>query len=378
MLHSKTIRAGSWHKPVARLVALTGIVASAATTASAAGVDPASIFTLSGFGTLGLTHSSLDTADFVSTAFEPNGAGHDHKYDFTGDSKLGVQLDARLTDKLSAVVQVVSQHRYDNSFKPTLEWANVKYAFTPDLSLRVGRIELPIFLDSDYRNVGYANLWVRAPGEIYNTEPITNSDGADISWRVRVGQISNTVRMLYGTTSFHINPGALKAEGTGIFGVFDTVEYHDLTVRAGYLRSEVKLSFLDKQPVRLASVAASYDTGRWFLQGEFARITVDAFTPGYLAGYVTAACRIGKFTPYVTYAQEKSLDRGTVTPNYDRGQKDLSSGVRWDFAKNVDLKLQYDHVWTPTGSAGQFMAEQPDFRLGSGTNVFSAVLDFVF
>lgn len=366
-----------------RAASLTAIALACMTNARAQDAPNAtaspSMFTLSGFGTLGMTHSSLDSADFISTAFEPNGAGHSRTFDFADGTKLGVQLIGRFTDKLSAVVQVVSQHRYDNTFHPQIEWANLKYAFTPDFSVRVGRIELPTFLNSDYRNVGYANPWVRVPAEVYNTVPITNSDGADLSYRFRLGEVVNTVRVLYGYSSFHVNPGMIKTTATGIAGAFDTIDYHDFTVHFGYLHADVKVTDLDqKLPANVYSMAVGYDAGPWFVQGELARVTVDQATPGYVSGYVTGGYRISKFTPFVTYSEAHALQHATVISNYNMGQKDISAGVRWDFMKNMDLKVQFDHIWLPANSTGSFANLQPNFQLGSGTNVFSAVLDFVF
>jgi hypothetical protein len=340
--------------------------------------DVSSMFTLSGFGTLGATYSSLRTADYAGAAFEPYGAGASRNVDFGDDSRIGVQLTARFTSKLSALVQVVSHNNYDNSFTPTLEWANLNYAFTPDLNVRVGRIELPTFLTSDYREVGYANPWVRVPPELYDVEPITNSDGVDGSYRMHFGPVTNTLRLVYGESSFHAVPGPLRVRGTGIFGVFDTVEYRALTARVGYLHAHVSVPFASGMSAAVYSAAASLDMEHGFVQAEIARATVAGLTPGYIAGYATAGWRIGKLTPYVTYAVEHSLDRPVVLPNFNTGQRSASAGVRWDFAKNVDLKVQYDRVWTPAGSTGLFMNEQPDFQLGSGTHVVTATLDFVF
>jgi len=59
-------------------------------------------------------------------------------------------------------------------------------------------------------------------------------------------------------------------------------------------------------------------------------------------------------------------------------QQTLTAGLRWDFMKNVDLKVQYDNVRLDAGSTGLFVNEQPGFRLGSSANVFSATIDFVF
>ena len=54
------------------------------------------------------------------------------------------------------MLQVVSEQRLDRSYRPIVEWANIKYQATPDLSLRFGRIALPMFLAADYRKIGYA------------------------------------------------------------------------------------------------------------------------------------------------------------------------------------------------------------------------------
>jgi hypothetical protein len=71
-----------------------------------------SMFSFNGFGTLGVVHSSDNQADFVSNAFQSKGAGFTDSWSGTPDTKLGIQLNAALTDRLSAVVQVMSQYQY--------------------------------------------------------------------------------------------------------------------------------------------------------------------------------------------------------------------------------------------------------------------------
>ena len=102
--------------------------------------DPvASMFSLHGFGTFGEVYSDAHAADFVASPFQPNGAGYSQNWAPGVDSKAGLQLGAQFSDKLSAIVQVVSQHLYDNTWRPQLEWANLKYQVTSDLSIRAGR-----------------------------------------------------------------------------------------------------------------------------------------------------------------------------------------------------------------------------------------------
>ncbi|XVN16126.1 hypothetical protein QZH46_10155 [Pseudomonas corrugata] len=121
-------------------------------------------FSVSSFGTVGMVHSSEKKADFTSSIYKPNGTGHSRSWSADVDSLIGAQVTARFTPELSAVVQVISEQRYDNSYRPYVEWANFKYQVTPDFSLRIGRTVQPAFLFSDSRKVGYTLPWVRPPG----------------------------------------------------------------------------------------------------------------------------------------------------------------------------------------------------------------------
>jgi len=59
-------------------------------------------------------------------------------------------------------------------------------------------------------------------------------------------------------------------------------------------------------------------------------------------------------------------------------QNTISIGVRWDFMKNTDLKLQFDHTSIGDGSIGMLSNTQPGFQLGGKVNMLSATVDFVF
>lgn len=338
----------------------------------------ADIFTVSGFGTVGAVHSSNTTADYTSTYYQPSGAGYSHRYDFGDDTRVGVQLGAQFTNRLSAVVQVIAQHQYDNRFAPNVEWANVRYAFTPDFSVRLGRVELPTFFGSDVRHVGFANPWVHVPLEIYSSNPVTNSDGIDFSYRLHGNGLSSTFRLLYGSTAFHISPGGFRTEANGIVGLFDTLDYRDVTVHLGFERASVTVPYLPSLPVRLFTAGALYDPGQAFVQAEISRLTADTLMPGYISGYVTLGYRARAFTPYVTYAREFSMNRPVQSPNGNTGQTTWSVGTRWDVTNRVDVKIQFDHVSMPSGSYGFLVPKSATYQLGSGTNVLSACLDFVF
>lgn len=221
---------------------LAAVVLGCAATAASGDDSPGSpMFTLRGFGTLSAVHSDQNQSDLVSSVYlQPNGAGATSAWSMAVDSKAGVQLDARFNPRLSAVVQVVSQHRYDNSWIPAIEWANVKYQFTPELSVRIGRTVSSIFMASDTANVGYANLWLRAPQEIYGMAPFTHLDGIDLAWNIEIGPITNAAQASYGGNKFDVIDGD-KIDAAKLFIISDTVEYGALALRVGYVRTDVTI-----------------------------------------------------------------------------------------------------------------------------------------
>lgn len=407
-------------KPLAAALVGAGLLAGAAH------AQTGTEFRFSGFGTLAATYSDERRADFVSTIFQPNGPGYTRPWAITPDSKFGMQMDAVFSDRISAVVQVVAQHRHDNSFMPQVEWANLKYQATSDLSVRVGRIATPTFLVSDTRFVGYAQPWIRPPVEVYGVLPITSNDGVDLSWRSRFGDASNTVQAYYGRATARLKTG--EATSKPGWGVIDTVQLGDLSLRAGYSANRVDIDFpgittlvnginnfaalpapVGPQAAALAakystrdmhlgafSLAANYDPGKWFVMAEFVDLNGEGFLVDSRSWYVTGGYRMGSFTPYATYARTRSrvttepgiplpaaapLNAGinaALNNQFNGSQSTLTLGVRWDVMKNTALKAQYDRIDLAANSAGRLANVQPGFVRGGNVNLFSAALDFVF
>jgi len=398
---------------------------------SAAGADAAypgsgaSMFSFSGFGTVGETHSSENKADFTNSIFQPNGAGHTRSWSPEVASLIGGQLSARITPELSAVVQVIAQQNYDGTYKPHVEWANIKYQFTPALSVRVGRVELPTFLYSDTRKVGYTYPWVRPPVEVYSLLPISTSDGAGFSYSQNVGDLTNTTQGSYvqSDTPQANNSGSVIARDS--INVSNTTEYKSLTFRVSYQHARLTIASLDgfldtfrmfgpqgvaiadrynsdSKPAVTGVVGASYDPGHWFVNSEWGRARFNSLLGGHTAWYASGGYRAGKFTPYMTYAHENAASNSdpgltlTGLPPAQAGfasslnaalnailqtipaQSTVSLGARWDFANDLDLKLQFDHTRIAADSDGNLINIQPGFQPGGTVNLFSATVDFVF
>lgn len=387
---------------------------------------------LRGFGTIGVTHATLDEQDFVSQSMQPTGTGKTRDFDPGTDTKIGGQLDASLTSSLSAVVQVTSQKRYDASWQPEVDWANLKFQATPNVAFRIGRMGTPAYLVSDYRKVGYSYTWARPPVEVYFPNPLLSYDGADVTYRHEFGDTSMTLQGFGGRSRLKASD-EVYADISPMFGANATVEHGAFSVRGAAIRSKLTITsgadqifagyrqlatalngfglsteaaraneIADKYEAKdktatFLSLGATYDPGSWLLTGELIRVRTNSFSADSTAAYVTGGMRFGKFTPYVTYARQyidnetseagvdlpasAALDAGlnSALATGNTAQHTTSVGVRWDFMSNVDAKLQFDHVKHDGNSYGSLKGYAAGVAPSvKRYNVLTATVDYIF
>lgn len=398
-------------------------------------------FKLSGYGTVGGAYSTEDQGDFISTRFAPNGVGSTRSWSMNPLSRVGVQMDARLGDKFSAVVQLLSQHAYDNSYTPAVEWANVKFQVTSELAVRAGRVALPSYLISESRFVGYTNPWTYAPTEVYGVLPLTSNDGVDVTWRRRLAGGNNTLSAFYGKSKVKL-PGDVVTKSNPSWGVSDAFEIGSWTLRAGYqsMQLATEAVMLTKLFGGIAQVATSaagvpapsyqavatklrelsarydpgdmemsgislgivYDPGDWFVQAEGALFKSDGVFSDAHAGYVTAGWRLGRWTPYATLARvvsrgkmEPPIDTSGTPPlavpvaqlvggintlltQFNNTQTSVGVGLRWDFAPGMAAKAQFERVSIPAGSPGRFRSAATTSLPQRSSSLVTVSFDFVF
>jgi predicted porin len=175
-----------------------------------------------------------------------------------------------------------------------------------------------------------------------------------------------------------------------MWGVFDKFEYGAATLRIAYqqrkassksLLTGISGAWITNSDL---SVGAGYDTGDWFILSEWIQ---RKSTTKLSAMYVSGGYRLDQFTPYATYSNN---GKGSFLPGYpaptaasirstSRSQSTTSLGIRWDFMKNTDLKVQYDRVQNGNDTNG-YIANVPAGVILNGTSyhVISAVVDFIF
>lgn len=367
-----------------------------------------------GFGTLGLTRTDESHAEFVRDLTQPAGAGT--AWTAKIDSLFGIQANIDFSPRTEAVVQVVSRFHADGSHDPELTWAFLRHDFTPDFSLRGGRLGTEFYMLGDSRLVGYSNLALRPPPDFYGSLVFSYIDGLDVSTTRPVANGLLRGKLFAGLSPEETpyGPGTTwDQQGSLLVG-----GYLDFLAGAWQVRlSHAQVRFEREPPTdeflqllgdplsgtpylslvpgmaiadhwaRFSSLGVVYDQGPLNIQFMLNQIKQDS--PSYAdskAGYLQAAYRFRNVTPYVGIS--RSLTSREPLPSMDAittmlveqsylDQHTYTLGGRWDIDKNMALKAQVD--WVHGSPTSLFLVKKPQLPGWDGDmTVFSLALDFVF
>jgi hypothetical protein len=253
------------------------------------------------------------------------------------------------------------------------EWAYVKAKPMEGLTLRAGRMALPMFAVSDSRNVGYANNWLRAPGEVYGLALLEGLRGADVTYSTPIGSTTFTATAMAGKSGSPatLDKGGLKAEQ--LKGLNLTLETEWATFRLGQIRTKVPLpGFVDSYKFTGAGVLVDRDN--IVVQAEYvtrrsATLPAVVNSDGW---YVLGGYRFGQVLPYASYASSHRKISGS--PFYVSGPQDTAAlGVRWDAFKSADVKFQLERIDTKGTAGVSFTAP-----VAKPVTAASVAVDFVF
>ncbi|MCS0629668.1 hypothetical protein NX786_10025 [Telluria mixta] len=387
---------------------------------------------ISGFGTGALTWTNTDKAEFA----RPNQASGAKKDVTTGvDSNFGVQADYAVNSWLSVTGQGLVRKDAQDDFGAELAWAFAKAKVSDDVAIRVGRMGVPAFMISDYRNVGYANTMLRPPAEVYSQMLFNTVDGADVIWQHSYGDTTYTAQFAVGKSKVDI-AGGPSLEGRRLTALNLVAEHGPLTVRFGRVDGRLTLNhsaslttllntlntvaagYKLPQAAQLAtdidvrdkkasftSLGATLDWNNIVMQSEYAKRKTDSYINDTTSWYVMGGYRISKFLPYYSHAKlsiDGNVHNGmpaacpagypaACTPTLaalngvvanlrytgvSQGEQQTDTiGLRWDFRSSVALKVQFDRV-RPNKAAGLLINAQPGYK--GPVTVGAVALDFVF
>ncbi len=391
-----------------------------------------------GFGTLGAAIN--DQTGVAELRDLENNIGIVHRGDYwAADSRFGIQVDQPLTRRLTATVQFVAAHRVIQRADNNIQWAFLRLNPSSEWTLRAGRMGVDAFMLSDHRNVGFSYLWVRPPVEFYGYIPLYSMDGGDAEYTHPLGSgvlsfkayggVSRPIYYIKNNTpdfteflmkptlgmdlGWRNNAWTLRLEGASL------LLHNNFPGLNSLLQASSALTPYDPA-LNVAAQNASENGTHIFYYGEginfdnghllmLSELSVTHFQSHFKAntaqGYLTLGVHVHDFTPYLSYSRvwETRDDMQITAPMsglplplaraanqltglYNQNvfgltkttQYTVSLGNRWDFANNMDLKLQYDLTRVQHQGSDLWSTQPGLIPRGRGVNMLSLTLDAVF
>ncbi len=321
---------------------------------------------INGFMSAGVTWLDDDTLAYDGGVVSSN-------VDWRSSSRVGLQFDMPVNERVSALVQLLALGADD--FDPYLPLAYISYRPTAQDEFRVGRQRTPFFMFSEYLDVGYAYPWARPPVETYSAALPINIEGASWSHRFSTDTWAHDFQFIFGDTKVAI-PG-LDGHLDDLAGVNLMSTHDNLTLRAGYLwttrasGTAPALQPLGAAPMvdvdaSFAGLGAQYDNGSLLMIAEFTSLRVDGFFPDSDGSFLTLGWRFGKLLPTLTVAETKVVDSSDRTNPMLPLACDMTSGTNC-LGPNPDPATQpfAPYIPFPANTLNQFLdAEQQSVTLG--------------
>ena len=351
---------------------------------------------LDGFLSAGFATHDLEDSKYLDTISD------DIRFD--NDSKFGLQISADIAENMQAVAQVLGSGS-DENFDLDVEWAYIDWRISDSISLRGGKVKEPVFLISDYLEVGYAYPWIRPPQEVYKNNPINTINGLQGLFQADLGNMSFVFQPYLGSNNEAVpnTNGDLVFDASNFYGAAIQLQARSFTIQMSYLTTDVTTTevssvatpfaaFEATGAAELISMGLSWDVNNFIGYTEFVTRDISdsamaAVFPDQDAWYVTLGYRMGKYLPHITIANSEADPESLVAGNQGVTQDSVTLGLRYEVNDSATFKFEIQSIEPDiaVGSGGLFgqtplgaPAVPATFAVGDTATMISASIDVIF
>lgn len=320
---------------------------------------------------------------------------------FGADNTIGLQFNAQINDKVEFTSQLLARGTVD-AYNLGAHWGYLTYSASPSLTLRAGRLVLPIAAMSEYVDVGYAMPWVRPPSEVYSASMVNNYSGFDVLYTLYLKDMQLTLQPFIGSLP-KTSLGGVDASAKQGAGFNTTLQFDQGNLSASYIDvSNLDVTYLGLDlsvDITFISLGTHLELGNVLFIAEYVeRHSVSDESPEtkLKAWYTTLGYQIGKFSPHLTYARGKPNSPQNVFPAgtlvttaygtipapetmivapapFSFAQESITLGLRYDMLSKVAFKLEAQEI-KPSGNSWGLFAKDP----GDNANLLSFAVNVTF
>ncbi|EWH12200.1 hypothetical protein DS2_00725 [Catenovulum agarivorans DS-2] len=345
-----------------------------------------SIVEYSGFGRLIAGKVLSDDAELE---------GYGQAVSLTKNSLFGLQLDANISDNLSATAQLLA---HSNRNRSSLGWLYLNYQLGDSWQFKVGKLHTPFFHYSDVLDVGYAYHWVSPPDEIYSSYFFRQFEGGLAEYEWLGEDITVSFQGFLGKVdqNIQVNKSVYRAQSDVYKGAAINLSFLDFVVRVSQTKGDYRIVENELTPlidgfsiagqtnplftdlaqkltidgdIKFNQFSFHYPMLEHFFQFEFIKVDHNIEALSLLkAYYLTLGKHINQYTFHFTYSRRHAgylagLDKLELTTgdaqldfaisSYneflqtrpDADAKSITLGMRYDVAPKVALKIDLRKTW---------------------------------
>ncbi len=310
---------------------------------------------------------------------------------FDNDSKFGIQVTADASPDMQVVAQLLAAGA-DNNYSMDVEWAYLDYAISDNFSLRGGKVKQPVFLISDYFEVGYAYPWIRPPQEVYRNNPINTIVGMEALYQLNFSELSITFQPYLGTNSDAVpgSGGAVTFNAENLAGLAIMANTRSFTFQMSYLQTDVETispanaASAAVGDATLGSIGLSWDIYNFVGYTEYVTRDInnavgnpmEKLFPDQDAYYLTLGYRMGKYLPHITVANSESTPFAGGGGNPGVNQDSITLGLRYELNQVAALKMEVQSIEpSEAAQAGLFNGSLINTNKA---NMLSIAVDVIF
>jgi opacity protein-like surface antigen len=358
---------------LAILMALT-----TASSSSFASIEVANNLLFSAFGSTSVTQSDNKTPLFINREITD-------KTCYDCDTTLGLQLDYHFLNNFSSSIQVLKAPQ-DEWSKPQIEWLYAGYEYK-QFSTKIGKLRIPIFMDSEYAYVAHAFISVRPPQEVYDSIfGITSYAGANFTWNQELSDHLSLAVAPY--MSFSGKHKAEKGDNNYNFEVNKMLgiafDLSSINYRIHFTGSYADYNYsINNSPtlndsLMMYSLGGEYSLTDWQLKSE-----VYADDVNTLNWYAQAAYNYKIVTPYISYGHKYQQLPKVMGIDFGKEKShSITTGIRFDVTANISINTEYQYTKVDQSNQklpigyGQFTKA---FVLGESkdANLYTLMVNFI-
>ncbi|OUR93583.1 hypothetical protein A9Q84_19130 [Halobacteriovorax marinus] len=315
------------------------------------------------FTSLQVSAFDLSTKGFLTFAYRKSDSDVAYKENITKDgeftkgTKAGLQFHSFLSNRNEAFLQLLADGDNGRDFNTALDIAHITFNYANDHKLLYGKVRLPVWMISDYRQVGSLYPWVNPPEEVYEIVPLETVGVNDTFFGISFEGI--IFQRDFQTLTYRFYHGGGERSGPdketrvkSLHGLLLNYTVDDLTLKASYLNAlsqgtqtlpggaEVDASF---GRAEYFSLGAKYDGERIYTMGEFSQVVAANKSYENVKSY---------YVMLGTYMYDQLfLLHGTISEVLDSSksdqdiyQKTYTFGLNYNIDLSTVLKFEYKIV----------------------------------